>query len=193
MNFESAILAGGKNSRYGGLNKAFIEVGDVTIIDRNIKVLKPLFLRISIITNHPEQFSNYRSYPMTGDYFHEIGPLAGIHSALKNIEADAVFISSCDMPFLDSSLISLLLDTANNENADVIIPRVKGKIEPLFAVYSRNILNQLEIHIKESENRSIRSFIEKVNTLYIDFEDNETTQKAFININRPEDLDSLKV
>ena len=192
MIFESAILAGGKNSRYGGLNKAFIKVGEVSIIDRNIEVLKPIFPRISIITNHPEQFVDYQNYAMASDYYNEIGPLAGIHSALKNAESEAVFISSCDMPFLDKVLINMLLDEAIGEGVDAIIPRVDGKIEPLFALYYRHILDQLENHIEESESRSIRSFLKIINTVYVDFEDGEITRKAFVNINRPEDLSLLE-
>jgi len=193
MTFESAILAGGKNSRYGGLNKAFIQLEGIAIIDRNIEVLQKLFSRISIITNHPEQFSNYKNYPMASDYFHEVGPLAGIHSALKNAKSDAVFISSCDMPFLDEGLINRLMQEAVVSGADAVIPRVETNIEPLFALYFPRVLYDLEAHIHGSEDLSIRSFLKNINTRYIDFEATRDTRKAFVNINRPEDLDLLDV
>jgi molybdopterin-guanine dinucleotide biosynthesis protein A len=190
VKIESAILAGGKNSRYGGQNKAFIKVEGLQIIDRNIAVLSKLFPRISIITNHAEQFSAY-SLPMSSDYFHEIGPLAGIHSALKNAISDGVFISSCDMPFLDKGMMKTVLNIAEAQNVEAVIPRVNGDLEPLFAFYSKRILSRLEVHIKESRGRSIRSFLKTINTVFIDFEAADDVRKAFTNINRPEDLKDI--
>jgi len=191
MNIESAILAGGKNSRYGGQNKAFLLVGNKKIIDRNIEVLSPYFSRISIITNAPTQFSDYSNFDMNADYYHEIGPLAGIHSALKNTQADGVFISSCDMPFLDKLLIDTIIKTAETRKALIVIPRVGNRIEPLFAFYNRSILKQLEQHIEEGKERSIRSFLSKIDTIYMDFEDSKQIRLAFTNINRPSDLSKL--
>jgi len=188
MTFESAILAGGKNSRYGGYNKAFIKVDGEFIIDRNIAVLEKLFSRISIITNSPEQFLNYKSYPMAADHYKEIGPLAGIHSALKNAKSDYVFISSCDMPFLDADMIARLKNEALLSNAAAIVPRYGKSIEPLFAFYNVKIIEKLEQHIKHDFKRSIRGFLTEIETVYVDFEPGEKLKKAFTNINRPEDL-----
>jgi molybdopterin-guanine dinucleotide biosynthesis protein A len=191
MTIEGAILAGGKNSRYGGKNKAFIIVEGVKIIDRNLRVLRTRFSRISIITNNKEQFSDYSSYPMSSDYYHNIGPLAGIHSALRNAQSDFVFVTSCDMPFLDAAIITSIVDFVDVQTVDAIIPRINNKIEPLFALYNVAILDRLEQHITRDENRSIRSFLAKIDTRYIELEDNASTKRAFTNINKPEDLASL--
>jgi len=191
MTFESAILAGGKNSRYGGKNKAFLQVEGVPIIDRNIEVLSQIFSQISIITNHPQQFSEYIYYPMYSDYYHEIGPLAGIHSALKNTKSDGVFVSSCDMPFLNKNLIERLINKVVETGSDALIPRVNGDIEPLFAFYHKRIISKLEAHIIDGKSRSIRSFLKKINTEYMDLSDSATVRKSFTNINRPEDLQQI--
>jgi len=191
MTIEGAILAGGKNSRYGGKNKAFIIVEGAKIIDRNLQVLKSKFPRISIITNSIEQFSDYSDYLMSSDHYQNIGPLAGIHSALRNAQSDFVFVTSCDMPFLDAGIISQVIDSVKQQAADAIIPRINGKIEPLFALYNVAILNKLEQHITTDENRSIRSFLVKIDTRYIELEDDASTKRAFTNINRPEDLAGL--
>ena len=191
MTIEGAILAGGKNSRYGGKNKAFIIVEGAKIIDRNLQVLKSKFPRICIITNSIEQFSDYSDYPMSSDHYQNIGPLAGIHSALRNAQSDFIFVTSCDMPFLDAGIISQVIDSVKQQAADAIIPRINGKIEPLFALYNVAILNKLEQHITTDENRSIRSFLVKIDTRYIELEDDASTKRAFTNINRPEDLAGL--
>jgi molybdopterin-guanine dinucleotide biosynthesis protein A len=190
MQIHSAILAGGKNSRYNGMNKAFILIDGERIINRNINVLSSLFSQISIITNQIEQFSDYSDYPMSSDYFKEIGPLAGIHSALKNTTADAVFISSCDMPFLNSDIIKPLIEAANQNKFQAIIPACNERIEPLHAIYHRDLFPILDKYIRNNENRSVRDFLNTIESIYIDFSEAEVGN-AFTNINRPSDLDVL--
>lgn len=191
MQIEGSILAGGKSTRYGGRNKAFLMVEGEQIIDRIINVFSPLFSQISIITNNKEQFLGYLEYSISSDYYKNIGPLAGIHSVLKNMKAEGVFIASCDMPFLDKILINKIIGVAQSGSADAVIPRVKGKIEPLFAFYHQRILDKLEDHIDNFEDRSIRSFLQKINTVYVEFDDSTQVRKSFTNINRPEDLAQL--
>ncbi len=190
MQIHSAILAGGKNSRYDGMNKAFILVEGKRIIDRNIKVLKSLFPQISIVTNQADQFIDYADYPMSSDYFKEIGPLAGIHSALKNTTADAVFISSCDMPFLNSDIIKPLIEASNQNKFQAIIPRWNKNIEPLHAIYHRDLFPILDKYIRNNENRSVRVFLKTIECVYIDFSEAKLGN-AFTNINRPRDLEVL--
>ena len=57
MNAVNAIiLAGGKNSRMGGENKAFLEIEGKPIIRRLIDTLRPLVNEIIIVTNDPEKY-----------------------------------------------------------------------------------------------------------------------------------------
>ena len=192
MKISCAILAGGKNSRYGGLNKAFIPIDGIKIIDRNIQILKPIFQDILIVTNTPNQYADYDEFPMSSDYYHEIGPLAGIHSALRNAHADAVFITSCDMPFLDSELINRMLSLSLKGDFQAIIPRWDGKIEPLHAVYHCSLLTVLEEFIEKKVDRSVRGFIKSIDCIYLDLQ-GSAVLKAFTNINRPDDLKSLNL
>ena len=191
MQIHSAILAGGKSSRYGGFNKAYILINGRRIIDRNISDLKGLFPVISIVTNTLNQFSDYSNYPMSSDYYKEIGPLAGIHSALKNTSANAVFISSCDMPFLNIDIINKILEIGKSNNYQVIVPRWNGQIEPLHALYHESVLPPLESYIKNNANRSVHKFLKTINCLFLDLDSNQITEKAFANINSETDLDSI--
>ena len=185
MYLQAAILAGGKNSRYGGFHKAFIEIEGKRIIERNLDVLQTLFDPILIIANQCELFYEFglEVYP---DIFPGLGPIAGIHSALKNTKAEAVFVSSCDMPFLNDAVISKLIEGTENGEYDVVIPRHNHKIEPLCAIYHRRILPQLETFIENDSKRAVRKFINMLNVKFIDFD--AGNEKAFTNINRPEDL-----
>ncbi|MFN3782040.1 MAG: molybdenum cofactor guanylyltransferase, partial [Candidatus Kapaibacteriota bacterium] len=74
-----AILSGGKSSRIG-VNKAFLEIEGVPLIQRAL-LLANSFPEKMIITNTPELYSKFdcQVYP---DIFLNRGPISGIHSAL---------------------------------------------------------------------------------------------------------------
>ena len=51
---NAIILAGGKNSRMSGQDKAFLEIEGQPIIERLIGKLKLLVNKIIVVTNSPE-------------------------------------------------------------------------------------------------------------------------------------------
>ena len=99
--FSAAILAGGNNSRFNHVHKAFLIYQKKQFIDIIVGILYPKFSEILIITNHKELFKNYFNVKFFEDKFKGIGPISGIHSALINSKNNNVFIVSCDMPFID--------------------------------------------------------------------------------------------
>jgi len=191
MQTECVILAGGRNSRYGGKNKAFVEVEARRIIDRNLEVLSPVFPHIRIISNSPELFQQY-PYEVHEDIIKGIGPVGGIHTALKTSAYDACFIVSCDMPFLDETIIRKLLEQNVRSACRAIVPDVSGKLEPMHAIYHKSILPDMEVYIAMDTKRSVYAFLEKIETCYVAFDgQDKPVQRAFININRPSDLEQL--
>jgi molybdopterin-guanine dinucleotide biosynthesis protein A len=104
-NISGAILAGGDNKRFGGKIKANETIGGGKIIDRIVKTLSQVFDEIILVTNSPLEFNQWRSLKIIGDQYKGVGPLGGIHAAMKASQADAVFIFAGDMPFLCKDLI----------------------------------------------------------------------------------------
>lgn len=76
------ILAGGKSKRMG-LNKSFLKVGEVTMIERTTELMKSLFERVILITNTPDEYK-FLGIEMFEDIYKNVGPLAGIHSGLSH-------------------------------------------------------------------------------------------------------------
>jgi molybdopterin-guanine dinucleotide biosynthesis protein A len=79
-------------------------------------------------------------YPILPDIYPGEGPLGGILSALQlqHDRADWNMIVACDMPEISAGFLSGLLDAAEREDADVLIPAgPSGLLEPLCAVYHR--------------------------------------------------------
>jgi molybdenum cofactor guanylyltransferase len=182
------ILAGGANKRFGGLVKANLRIGGVPIIKRITTVLEEIFSELIIVTNTPAEFSYLGNCLFANDQYLNAGPLAGIHAGLKCSSREAVFVIAGDMPFPDKELISRLVHQFTASAFDILVPSTGNLIEPLHAIYKRTVISDLEEFISNNLNKSVRDFLETVNTGYIDFPGNEKTRKAFKNINSPEDL-----
>ncbi len=183
-----AITAGGKASRMHGKTKAFSLIDNERIIDRNLKILKSLFSEIIIISNRDSEFTEYKDIPTYKDEYKNIGPLAGLHSAIKNSKEDAVFLISSDLPFISRLIIEKLIIEYKKDESEAIIPKIGNNIEPLFGIYNCSILSLLENHIENGNSKSMKSLLNIINTKYIEIDDNKENRRAFTNVNTPNDL-----
>lgn len=187
--YSGVILAGGKNSRYGGLDKAFLEVDGQAIIDRILKSFQSLFSEIIIVSNKLESYPEiYQKYILTSDHYSEIGPLGGIHAAMEASHKPNLFIVSCDMPWVSKEAIEYIINKHAVINSEALIPSFEDKLEPLHAVYSRSTKQQLINHIETQENRSIRSFLKNIDSHFDSSQELKKYLKSFRNINSPEDF-----
>jgi molybdopterin-guanine dinucleotide biosynthesis protein A len=184
QNYSAAILAGGKNKRFNGNIKSLAVFGNQTILQHQKSILKPLFSEILLITNQPDKFSRYTDLIICTDIIPGKGPLSGIHAALSNSFHKKIFIVAGDMPFINAQTISHQLETSEKKNYDAFIPRTNNHIEPLHGIYHRSMLAQLESILHSEKILSVKLFLEKIDVMYWDTNDNT----PFININTPEEL-----
>jgi molybdopterin-guanine dinucleotide biosynthesis protein A len=192
-----AILAGGENIRMPVL-KAFIEVNGERIIERNLKIFKRLFKEIFIVTNQPE-FYSYLGIPLLGDIYDVRGPMAGIFTSLINSQNKWVFISACDMPFINEQLIRYM--ASKRDNYEAVVPKsplcpplVKGGrggfLEPLFAFYSKQLIPSMEKAILANKT-GVKDFLDNKMVKYLTIEEIKNIgaeTKSFINLNTLEDV-----
>ena len=184
MKLSAAILTGGESSRMGGNNKAFAKVGDNTVFDRQYEILSAIFEQIIICGKNADYGVNLPIFPDLED---GNGPVSGIYSALANSNSDYVFISSCDMPFINVKLIRELIKIIENSNYDIVIPRHSQGIEPLHAFYSTRLASLFKKQLNEKEFR-IRKNFENLNIHYFDVNLRYNPDVVFMNINTQEDL-----
>ncbi len=188
MKNTCAILAGGKNSRMKGLDKAFAQVEGVAIIDRIMSVVKPLFDEVIVISNKPGLYNEIPGISVFPDEIPDKGPLGGIYTAMKNSLYDRVFILACDMPFPSGSLISRLISASSEYPGSIVVPRHQGLLEPLFAVYPKSISQELHRFLISSPSLAIYRFIEGSSHAFLEISDSGDWLKSFQNINHQDDL-----
>ncbi len=188
-NISAAILCGGKNRRMDSKNKAFLPVENIPIIERQLNVLESIFKEIIIVTNKPDDYSQYqKKCRIITDIFKDIGPLGGIHTALSQTQANSVFFIACDMPFLHNEIIVEQIAYFKKNNCEALAPKINGFIEPLHAVYKKTLVKKLENFINNSQHYAVKNFLETINTIYWDLSDKNISIDVFKNINTLEDL-----
>ncbi|MCR4431407.1 MAG: molybdenum cofactor guanylyltransferase [Tepidanaerobacteraceae bacterium] len=189
MGFSAVIIAGGKSSRIAGQNKALLRIGGLTIIEREVLVLKHIFDEIIIVANRPEDFKAAGlAQALCEDAVESRGPISGVYTGLLKMQSEAGFFCACDMPFLNGELIKILLD--QSPEFDLICPRIGGKyVEPLHAVYRKTCMGPIKHLLKNPGPPKLRDIFPMVKTFFLDVE-NVCCKKQyydFFNVNTRED------
>lgn len=158
MKVLGAVIAGGKSTRYGS-PKALAEIDGERVVDRVVRALRAVVDEVVVIAND-EALANTIGLSWRSDRAPDLGPLGGFDAALSwavERECSGVLAVACDMPFLSSSLLSLLLSRAASSGADAVVPESAGPrgIEPLTAYYSTSCLPAIEAALARGDNRLI--------------------------------------
>ena len=187
-----AIILSGGNNRRMLHNKAFLQMGQKSIIEREIEVLSTFFSRIIVVTNTPENHEHLR-VSLVSDLVPGKGPLGGIYSGLMAPKDKYNFVVSCDLPFLNAGLISYMIELT--EGHDIVVPRLNGLVEPLHAIYSKHCLIPIKRQLDRNELK-IQSFFGEVKVRYIresEIKKYDPKGIAFFNVNTEEDLGKARL
>ncbi|PKN53326.1 MAG: molybdenum cofactor guanylyltransferase [Deltaproteobacteria bacterium HGW-Deltaproteobacteria-13] len=181
------ILAGGKNSRMG-VNKAFLEVGGIRLIDKTLEIYRQIFNEIIIVTNDPLAYLEFDGAVIVTDIYKGKGPLGGIYTGLFYANYSHAFVSACDMPYLSKDFILYLIE--QSDRYDVVVPELPEGFQALHAIYSSRCLLYIKRMI-EADKLKIRDFYKEVRVLSITEEKIKPFNEdgnLFHNLNTPEDL-----
>ena len=105
------ILSGGKSTRMGE-NKSLMKINGKTIIEHVNDLIQSLFSNVILISNNPDEYE-FLGIKIYKDIFPGMGPLAGIHSGLKNSSTQKNFIISCDIPLMTPEMIKTIPSKTN--------------------------------------------------------------------------------
>ncbi len=192
--FTAAVLAGGRGKRLG-MDKSALEIDGERILERIIGVLRGIFSRILVVTQEngsvPEAASE-DLVKVVSDLLPGKGPLGGIYTALEYSSSPYVFVMACDMPYPNPRLIRLILTRAPGWEA--VVPRRGDYIEPLFAVYARDIRDRFRRRLEE-ERLKIHEALAELRVRYLEEEEMVVYDPGFLsffNVNTLEDLEAAR-
>lgn len=175
------VLVGGQSSRFGSPKALHLLNGRAMAL----RVAEALASRVTAVTlvGDPDLYA-VLGMPVIADRIKRAGPLAGIVAALHHSPQRWCIVAACDMPFVSAGLVEQLLSAAGAAGVDAIIPQTPdGRLQPLFAAYSKSGLEALE-HALLRGTRKLTDALECVHWAQLPVDD----ARLFANINRPSDL-----
>jgi len=190
MDITGIILAGGKSLRFGR-NKALEKIAGMTLVERVITHLKPITGRIVLVTDGDNgRFSEIKSVEAITDIYPARGPLGGIYTGLSASNTVANIVVACDMPFINTALLSRMVGIA--PGFDAVIPRwPNNQIEPLHGIYSGSCIPVMKKRL-ENNQLSISECLKEMNVRYFDqaeFSKFDPEFQSFFNINNQADIE----
>jgi molybdopterin-guanine dinucleotide biosynthesis protein A len=189
----SIILAGGKSSRLGQ-SKALKIIEGKSLIQWVIDHLAILSTEIIIATARGEAIPCSSSIRMktVADIYPRKGPLAGIYSGLIASSSSRAVVVGCDTPFLSVDLLEHMSQLSST--FDIVVPRIKRKVEPLCAVYSTSCLAPIQMLLERNE-LAIRKLFGMVKVKYVEEDEInrfDPEHLSFFNINSQNDLERAR-
>ena len=183
--WTGVVLAGGKSTRMGQ-DKALLEVDGKPLLLHAIEKLKP-HVRELIVIGEPRKYGHI--WPdVLPDEIPGLGPLGGIVTAMGAARHDRMLVLAVDVPGVNADLLERLTRELP-ENADALVPRHDGQLEPLVAAYHRRCHTAFMDHITRSQ-LSMHGALADVQAAYLDIQPGEKgwPEDLFRNLNSPADL-----
>jgi molybdopterin-guanine dinucleotide biosynthesis protein A len=104
--FDAVVLAGGSARRLGGLDKPAVPLGGRSLLDR---VLGATAGAATTVVVGPVRHT-YRAVRWVREDPPGGGPVAGLAAGLGAVTAEVVVLVAGDLPFLDATTVSMLVD-----------------------------------------------------------------------------------
>jgi molybdopterin-guanine dinucleotide biosynthesis protein A len=133
-----------------GEDKAFLRLGDETLLSRVLNLAKSLTPNVRIV-GVTEKFAKLGA--VVEDVYPDRGPLGGIHAALLSTKTALNLMLAVDTPFIERGSLEFLISEARQSDAVVTVPRSGGRMHPLCAVYRKEFAAVAEQSMNLGQNR----------------------------------------
>ncbi len=187
---SALLFAGGRATRLGGTNKALLTVGGRTIVDRVVDALTPLIDECLVLTND-RSLAGRPTFTLVPDADPHAGVLPALAGGLQAATGALCLAAACDMPFVSRPVFELLLEVQAARDADVVIPRVHDRLEPMHAVYRRAAALDAVVAALARGQQRMTAFLATVRVVEVSdgaLRAVDPDLRAFFNLNTPDDL-----
>ncbi len=194
------ILAGGRGSRMGGMDKGLqnfrgLPLALQTLMRLQLQSLAPQ----DILINANRNLAAYESlgaavWPDTLDGF--AGPLAGFLTGLERCETPLLLTVPCDTPLFPLDLIERLHSALAEEDADMAMAAAReedGQVrpQPVFCLLKVSLLDSLGAFTHQG-GRKIDAWTGQQRCVIVPFDQPQDAPHAFFNANTHEELQQLE-
>lgn len=194
------ILAGGRGSRMGGIDKGLQNFRGLPLA---LQALKRLQLQSQplqeVLINANRNLSAYKSlgvpvWPDSIDGF--AGPLAGFVTGLERCQTTLLLTVPCDTPLFPLDLVERLVHALNLEGADLAMaaaPEADGTVrtQPVFCLLKTELLESL-VKFTQGGGRKIDAWTAQHRCAIVPFDLPGDSPQAFTNANTLAELQQLE-
>ncbi len=193
MTITGLILAGGRGTRMGHVDKGLQVCRGRPMVQHVIERLAPQVTQVAINAN--QNLATYQTLcnKVWPDLLSDFrGPLAGLQAGLVHCKTPLLVTVPCDSPFLPLDLVARLAAALEPGNCEVAVA-VTGSVEypqvqPVFCLMKTNLLPQLNAYL-DSGARRVDGWYAALRVARVMFED----AAAFSNLNTLEELQRFEL
>jgi molybdopterin-guanine dinucleotide biosynthesis protein A len=172
-----------------GTNKAFMSHLGYPFVHILVELLRVSFTEVFLIGKDEATYSGL-GVPFLKDIYPKNGAAIGIASGLQASKNDWMFFCAVDMPLINQGILRLLIESVKNQkNSMAIVPRIRGQLEPLCAIYHKRFVDILRMELKTGGTPSLRYLLKGSIAHQFDVPDSLT--HSLTNINTPMDYERL--
>lgn len=172
------VLAGGAGRRMGGVDKAALRVGGVTLLDRVLEAARPVCDRLVVVG--PVRPTGVDGVTFVTEAEPGGGPAPAVAAGLAVVpEADVVLVLATDLPLLEPDHLRALVAALGAGGAGAAAADDEGGPNPLLAAYAGPALAARAASLGPGA-RAARLLPPDVVAVDLG--------RATFNVNRPEDL-----
>ncbi len=180
----AVVLAGGRAQRMGGRDKGLLPLGGRPLIAWVLERVAPQVDQVMVSANRNlEQYAAF-GHPVVSDAIEGYaGPLAGLHRAMGQAVHPLVLCVPCDTPFLPRDLVRRLHAALDAASAEIAVAEAGGAAHPAVCLCRRDLAANLGGFLARGSRR-MGKWQGGLKRVGVTFDD----PRAFVNINRPEEL-----
>lgn len=188
MKRTGIILCGGQSKRMGA-NKALLKLGELTLIEHVIHIMKPICGEIILSVNNSDL--DFLPYRKIKDKIEGIGPIAGFHASLMESNSEENLVISCDTPFITSQFLNVLI--LNSKGFDIVLPVYNQRIQTMTGFFRKSVISVIQSQMEKGNFVPVNIFENSnINLLQIQNEILLNADQLFFNINSQEDYEKAK-
>ena len=190
MTVSVIILAGGRATRMGGVDKGLILLQNKPLIQHVISRLQPQVDEILINANREiAQYETFGLKVLQDENQDFAGPLAGVLLGLKHAKHELVLAVPCDSPLLPLDLVGRLYNGMAESLMDIAVVSCDGNAHPVFCLMKKSVLPSL-VDFLDAGERKVSAWQKSQQYCEVDFSD---SANAFTNLNTLEELRELEL
>lgn len=125
-----------------GRSKAWLRVDGVTMLERAVRVLRPVARPIVLARRKGQRLPPAAGrVQVVRDSYEDCGPMAGMLAGLTAMPADVrgVVVIACDYPLMTAAFLRKLVDRFEGDRP--VVPVLEGRPHPLCAVYPVSVIS----------------------------------------------------